>query len=426
MAIILHKNIVEDKLHAPKGFNLPATKSMSYALRSENDIAIYQDVEYLPAAINFVDGNSPPPTLVLNDIYAIIDGGGGVVDPAWGAIGFDSWNRYDGSNWVSVIASDGFQCYDKTAKEYKTFNGSSWVSPGSGGGGDTIFTGGTMAAASLITMAGFDVGFIGGGITIEGVDFSAANHALIVKNNVQSLLILDNAGGFSLGENATYGNDTNVSIGKGAAGTGVDAIAIGRGANAPTVNSVSIGTLAKVLTNNQGISIGYNSSSNGGRGLGIGVDCTNDGIEAISLGYLADSDGSYSLAMGARLKATNVNSIIIGGGSAVRTNSTAYSFEVNLNEAISTIRIAKNADSWINTNNNFGIGLNTGISAKLTVKGTGSTIGTTAFLVQNSLGTDLLEVKDNGAIHVGGVAGFTGTGAYTNFTVTNGIITAAS
>ena len=134
MAIILHKNIVEDKLHAPKGFNLPATNSMSYALRSENDIAIYQDVEYLPAAINFVDGNSPPPTLVLNHIYVIIDGGGGVVDPGWGAIGFDSWNRYDGSNWVSVIASDGFQCYDKTAKEYKTFNGTNWVSPGGGGG----------------------------------------------------------------------------------------------------------------------------------------------------------------------------------------------------------------------------------------------------------------------------------------------------
>ena len=91
MAIILHKNIPEAELHAPKGFNLPATNSMSYALRSESDVAIFQDVEYLPGALNFVDGNNPPPTLALNDIYVIIDGGGGVVDAAWGVIPFNSW-----------------------------------------------------------------------------------------------------------------------------------------------------------------------------------------------------------------------------------------------------------------------------------------------------------------------------------------------
>jgi len=40
-------------------------------------------------------------------------------------------------------------------------------------------------------------------------------------------------------------------------------------------------------------------------------------------------------------------------------------------------------------------------SAKLHVIGNGTTSGTTALLVENSAGTDLLEVKDDGAVHVG-------------------------
>jgi len=134
MAVIIHKNIIEGELHPPKGFNLPATNPMSYALRSESDVAIYQDVEYLPGALNFVDGNNPPPTTAVDDIYVIFDGGGGVVDAAWGGISFDSWTRQDGSNWNEVAPVDGYQCYDKTAKEYKTFNGTAWTS---GGGADT-------------------------------------------------------------------------------------------------------------------------------------------------------------------------------------------------------------------------------------------------------------------------------------------------
>jgi hypothetical protein len=65
-------------------------------------------------------------------------------------------------------------------------------------------------------------------------------------------------------------------------------------------------------------------------------------------------------------------------------------------------------------------------TAKLQVQGAGATAGTKALLVENSAGTDLLEVKNDGSLLMLGVAGFTGTGAYTNFTITNGIITAAS
>lgn len=46
---------------------------------------------------------------------------------------------------------------------------------------------------------------------------------------------------------------------------------------------------------------------------------------------------------------------------------------------------------------NFGIGTSS-ISAKLQIKGSGSTSATTSLLVQNSIGTNLLQVKDNGLL----------------------------
>jgi hypothetical protein len=47
---------------------------------------------------------------------------------------------------------------------------------------------------------------------------------------------------------------------------------------------------------------------------------------------------------------------MLGGSAAVRTNTTANSIEINLNDVISTVRIGKSVDSWINTSANFGIG----------------------------------------------------------------------
>ena len=65
-------------------------------------------------------------------------------------------------------------------------------------------------------------------------------------------------------------------------------------------------------------------------------------------------------------------------------------------------------DSYIDNGANFGFGTDLP-TAKLHVKGAGSTAVTTALLVQNSLGTDLLEVKDDGTI----------LGAFDNFANTD-------
>jgi hypothetical protein len=167
MAIILHKNIKESELHAPKGFTLGTTNSMSYAIRTEGDVADYQDIEYLPAAINFVDGNSPPPTLVLGDIYVVLDFGGGVMDAAWNGIAFNSWARFDSSAWNGVAATDSFMCYDKTAKAYKTFNGTAWVAVGGGGTDTNLGTDNltNTAASRTYNLNAFELSFIDGANT---------------------------------------------------------------------------------------------------------------------------------------------------------------------------------------------------------------------------------------------------------------------
>ena len=66
--------------------------------------------------------------------------------------------------------------------------------------------------------------------------------------------------------------------------------------------------------------------------------------------------------------------------------------------------------------------------AQCHIKGEGATNTTTALLVQNddTIPLNILEIKDDGSLFSLGLQGFTGTGAYTNFTITNGIITAAS
>jgi hypothetical protein len=61
------------------------------------------------------------------------------------------------------------------------------------------------------------------------------------------------------------------------------------------------------------------------------------------------------------------------------------------------------------------------------IQGAGTSTGTTLVLYDNdTTPNETFEVLDNGNIFTNGNQGFTGTGAYTNFTIENGIITAAS
>jgi hypothetical protein len=107
------------------------------------------------------------------------------------------------------------------------------------------------------------------------------------------------------------------------------------------------------------------------------------------------------------------------GGYVLWAEDSATNDLINLNE---------NGDLRIQGDTAIGFTSGANPLAKLHVRGGGATAGSTALLVTDGAGTpnNLLEVKNDGSLHIGGTAGFTGTGAYTNFTITNGIITAAS
>ena len=62
------------------------------------------------------------------------------------------------------------------------------------------------------------------------------------------------------------------------------------------------------------------------------------------------------------------------------------------------------------------------------VKGV-NTLGTsTAFKIYDgdTIPNTLWDFRNNGDLYVGGVQGFSGTGSYTSFTISNGVITSAS
>ena len=67
--------------------------------------------------------------------------------------------------------------------------------------------------------------------------------------------------------------------------------------------------------------------------------------------------------------------------------------------------------------------LNVGRSA---FKGNNTASNQICLEAQDSTGSRVFEVRNNGNLYTNGNAGFTGTGAYTNFTIKNGIITNAS
>jgi hypothetical protein len=232
----------------------------------------------------------------------------------------------------------------------------------------------------------------------------------------------------ALGINALSAGSTSVVVGSNATTIlgADDGVALGVQSTMNADRGIAVGYLSEVNNSGaNGISLGFNSLVNGSGGVAIGSN-TTAGQGGIAMGASASATASnVSMALGENMKVTADYALMLGGSTLPRTNSTTRSLEVNFNEATSTFRIGQSVDSWINTSANFGIG-ETSPTAKLHVKGSGTTSGTTALLVQNATPAELFKITDDGSLYTVGFQGFTGTGAYTNFTIKNGIITAAS
>lgn len=164
-----------------------------------------------------------------------------------------------------------------------------------------------------------------------------------------------NINAISFGGSSTVGGNNGIAFGVSSNAGTASSIALGFTSNVTGNGGLAIGTSASA-TNIQTISIGANTLTHNQYSLAVGDSANCGGNSAIALGRLSSSQGASSIAIGYNMAATTTNAFMFGGSTAVKTNSTANSLEINFDEATSTIRLAKSADSWINTSANFGIG----------------------------------------------------------------------
>ena len=145
------------------------------------------------------------------------------------------------------------------------------------------------------------------------------------------------------------------------------------------------------------------TSDNDAIGTGLKTIGTGDGTDSVL--QLSDSElnvaGQFNVDTGNALNTINLrgDSLVINQiyqANEVTYNSIAMvnSSGIRLNNGSSTTLVARSG--------NVGIGGITNVpTARLQVKGSGATSATTSLLVQNSAGTDMLKVQDDGLVQVG-------------------------
>lgn len=319
MADIRHRLIPEDELHNPKGFT-PAANS-SVATRDELGQSRYEKQVILPEA-QFVDGNSAPPSTVLNDTFVIFDGGGGVVDAGWSGASFNDWVRYDGAEFQALTPTDQL-VYDTTNSVYKNFNGSAWVEFGAASYGITAIYDGagtptfyaSLSAAITAASAGETV-HIYSNITETGAT------EIVLKNGVNI-----NLNGFTYEmSNASTTldafTDNNVAATvtiyngvikrSGASGTTAHGLHVDNTASKIKLEGVEVQSTFGYCIYNQGTLDGGKTSNTAGsfavRNEGRISNLVNDGFGA----YF--QDGANSEGYNIYSKASNYYGVFVGAG----------------------------------------------------------------------------------------------------------------
>jgi hypothetical protein len=114
-----------------------------------------------------------------------------------------------------------------------------------------------------------------------------------------------------------------------------------------------------------------------------------------------------TLVSGTNIKTLNNTSLLGSGNITLTANPSGVSGAIQFSDGSAFASDAANL-FWNDTNNRLGVGTNAP-SATGHFKGSGSTSATTSLLVQNSAGTELFKVSDNGAATFAGNTNVTGT-----------------
>jgi hypothetical protein len=118
-------------------------------------------------------------------------------------------------------------------------------------------------------------------------------------------------------------------------------------------------------------------------------------INSSSLLGSGDVAVQETLVSGTNIKTLNSESLLGSGNIEITASPAGVAGAIQFSDGSAFASDAANL-FWDDTNNRLGIGTNTP-SATTHIKGSGTTLATTALLVQNSAGTELLKVVDGGS-----------------------------
>jgi hypothetical protein len=204
----------------------------------------------------------------------------------------------------------------------------------------------------------------------------------------------------TIGSNAvTTTGSSNIAIGyqadasdPGGAGQGTGGVAVGNQSTATGDASVALGTLAEA-TKWGGIAIGWSTS----------VTSPFSSSYGIGIGYNAEVTNFDGIAIGRNTLASGNGSIVIGhenSSATPLTNSTTNSLGIGWDNTtgLEFLFASSTTDSYLTsgTNGQVGFGL-TSPTAKVHIRGAGSTNSTSALLVENSSGNELMRIYDSGS-----------------------------
>ena len=118
-------------------------------------------------------------------------------------------------------------------------------------------------------------------------------------------------------------------------------------------------------------------------------------INSTSLLGSGDVAVQQTLVSGTNIKTLNSESLLGSGNIEITASPAGVAGAIQFSDGSAFASDASNL-FWDDTNNRLGIGINTP-TARLQVKGSGTTFATTSLLVQNSASTDVFKVTDDGS-----------------------------
>jgi hypothetical protein len=184
--------------------------------------------------------------------------------------------------------------------------------------------------------------------------------------------------------------------------TATGVTAVGASSTASGNNTVAIGASASAL-GSPAVAIGATSSASANNTTAVGQGSSASSASATSLGVSAAASASNATALGTSTTASGIGSVAVGrGATAAGSNQITIGLSQTGSGAATTyIGVAGQANNNTNRTHLYGsltMGSDTVSSGRLTVRGTGTSSAANTAIFEDSGGTDILGIRNDGRI----------------------------